>query len=182
MGQPLESSTWNERATFAQGEFEVTGKAVQLDAFFTFLTASTKPTEELHDFCQLVFNVVAGTDAYDVRERLLEYSRIRADEEPSDAVSAILLSASRELEPFLGKEHADPLRSARRVLSVVELMRQGLTAVERFTVDMLSELSSIDGILMGITEDMPPDRHLDSCKAIMDGLDRHAREKAKLYA
>ncbi len=134
MGLPLESSTWHERATSGQGDFEVTGKAVQLDAFFTFLTASTKPTAELHSFCQLVFDVVAGTDAYDVRERLMEYSEIRGNEEPSDAVSAILLAASRELEPSLRKEGSDPLRSARRVLSVVELMRQGLTAVERFAV------------------------------------------------
>ena len=54
--------------------------------------------------------------------------------------------------------------------------------VERFTVEMLSELESIDGLIVGITEDMPPERHLYSCKAIMDGLDRHAREHAEMYA
>ena len=54
--------------------------------------------------------------------------------------------------------------------------------VLRFTVEMLESLSSVDGIIMGVTEDMPPERGLDSCRAIMDGLDRHAREHPKLYA
>jgi len=53
--------------------------------------------------------------------------------------------------------------------------------VEAFTVEMLSELDTVDGLIVGITEDMPPERHLDSCKAIMDGLDRHARENPKRY-
>ena len=55
-------------------------------------------------------------------------------------------------------------------------------AVEAFTVDMLDELDTIDGLIVGITEDMPPERHLDSCKAIMDGLERHAKENPALYA
>lgn len=42
------------------------------------------------------------------------------------------------------------------------------------TVDMLSELDSTDGIIMGITEDIPPGRWQDSCTAIMDGLDKVA--------
>ena len=54
--------------------------------------------------------------------------------------------------------------------------------VEQFAVEMLSELDSIDGLLVGITEDIPPERHLNSCKAIMDGLDRHAKENPALYA
>ena len=53
--------------------------------------------------------------------------------------------------------------------------------VERFTVDMLDTLASVDGVIMGVTEDMPPERGLDSCRAIMDGLDRHARENPLLY-
>lgn len=53
--------------------------------------------------------------------------------------------------------------------------------VEAFTVEMLSELDSVDGLIVGVTEDMPPDRHLNSCRAIMDGLDRHARENPQLY-
>jgi len=39
----------------------------------------------------------------------------------------------------------------------------------------------MDGVIMGITEDMPPERWQNSCRAIMDGLDRHAREKPELY-
>ncbi len=54
--------------------------------------------------------------------------------------------------------------------------------VERFTVEMLDELKSVDGVIMAVTEDMPPERRLDSCRAIMDGLDRHARENPRLYA
>ncbi|HUW59218.1 MAG TPA: hypothetical protein VMZ92_21465, partial [Planctomycetota bacterium] len=53
--------------------------------------------------------------------------------------------------------------------------------VEAFTVEMLSELDSVDGLIVGVTEDMPPERHLNSCRAIMDGLDRHARENPQLY-
>jgi hypothetical protein len=53
--------------------------------------------------------------------------------------------------------------------------------VEQATVDMLDELAAVDGIIVGITEDMPPDRWQDSCRAIMDGLERHARERPHLY-
>ncbi|MFH0910175.1 MAG: hypothetical protein V1918_01510 [Planctomycetota bacterium] len=48
--------------------------------------------------------------------------------------------------------------------------------------DLLEELDSIDGVLMGITEDIPPHRWQDSCRAIMDGLDRHAEERREWYA
>ncbi|MHC4593276.1 MAG: hypothetical protein ACYS8L_11380 [Planctomycetota bacterium] len=54
--------------------------------------------------------------------------------------------------------------------------------VEQATVDLLNEVEAPDGILMGITEDMPPDRWRGSCRAIMDGLDRHARENPDLYS
>lgn len=53
--------------------------------------------------------------------------------------------------------------------------------VEQTTVELLEEVASIDGILMGITEDIPPDRWQDSCRAIMDGLDRHAQQHPELY-
>ena len=53
--------------------------------------------------------------------------------------------------------------------------------VEQATVDLLDEAGSIDGLIMGITEDMPPDRWRDSCQAIMNGLDRHARDNPSLY-
>jgi hypothetical protein len=54
--------------------------------------------------------------------------------------------------------------------------------VERTTVDLLNQVPSIDGILVGITEDIPAHRWQDSCRAIMDGLERHAREHPPLYA
>jgi len=54
-------------------------------------------------------------------------------------------------------------------------------AVQQFTVDLLNQVPTVDGIIMGITEDIPPDRWQASCTAIMDGLDRHAREKPALY-
>lgn len=55
-------------------------------------------------------------------------------------------------------------------------------AVADFTVDMLNELSAADGLICGITEDIPPERWQGSCTAIMDGLDRHAREFPGRYA
>lgn len=53
--------------------------------------------------------------------------------------------------------------------------------VEQATVDLLDQLDSVDGLLMGITEDIPEDRWRQSCRAIMDGLDRHAREHPERY-
>jgi hypothetical protein len=55
------------------------------------------------------------------------------------------------------------------------------TEVERATVDLLNDLTTIDGFIVGITEDMPPDRWQGSCQAIMDGLERHAREHPHMY-
>lgn len=54
-------------------------------------------------------------------------------------------------------------------------------AVERKAFDLLEEAGSPDGLLVGITENMPPDRWQDSCRAIMSGLERHARERAGRY-
>jgi hypothetical protein len=53
--------------------------------------------------------------------------------------------------------------------------------VEQATVDLLNEVDSVDGIIMGITEDIPPERWQNSCRSIMDGLDRHARQHPELY-
>ena len=53
--------------------------------------------------------------------------------------------------------------------------------VEQKTVDLLDEAGSMDGILMGVTEDMPPHRWQESCLAIMSGLERHAHDHAHLY-
>jgi hypothetical protein len=53
--------------------------------------------------------------------------------------------------------------------------------VEQATVDLLDEVDSVDGLIMGITEDIPAHRWQDSCRAIMDGLERHARERPEKY-
>jgi len=53
--------------------------------------------------------------------------------------------------------------------------------VERFTVELLNQAGPVDGLINGVTEDMPPDRWQASCRAIMDGHDRHARERPELY-
>jgi hypothetical protein len=55
------------------------------------------------------------------------------------------------------------------------------TRVEQATVDLLNELSMTKGIILGITEDMPPQRWRNSCQAIMRGLARHAREYPQMY-
>ncbi len=54
--------------------------------------------------------------------------------------------------------------------------------VERVAFDLAEQAGSPDGLIFGVTEDMPPDRWRDSCRAIMDGLDRHAAERPHLYA
>jgi len=54
-------------------------------------------------------------------------------------------------------------------------------AVEQTAVDLLDQAGNVNGLIMGITEDMPPERWQNSCRAIMNGLDRHAREKPELY-
>ena len=55
-------------------------------------------------------------------------------------------------------------------------------AVEQVAFDLLEQAGPVDGLLVGITEDMPPERWPHSCLAIMDGLDRHAREHPARYA
>ena len=53
--------------------------------------------------------------------------------------------------------------------------------VETATVGLLNQVKKIDGLIIGITEDIPPERWQNSCRAIMDGLDRHAQENPVLY-
>lgn len=43
--------------------------------------------------------------------------------------------------------------------------------VRAATVSLLNEVDSTDGLIMGITEDIPEHRWRDSCHAIMDGLE-----------
>ena len=54
--------------------------------------------------------------------------------------------------------------------------------VEDVTVALLDELDSPQGVIMGITEDIPEHRWRDSCRAIVAGLERHVRDHAHLYA
>jgi len=54
--------------------------------------------------------------------------------------------------------------------------------IEDFTVGLLCQLKDVSGMIMGITEDIPADRWQESCRAIMDGLDRHATDYPSLYA
>lgn len=46
--------------------------------------------------------------------------------------------------------------------------------IEELTVKLFDGIEDHSGILMGITEDMPQERELYSCQAIMNGLDRLA--------
>jgi hypothetical protein len=54
--------------------------------------------------------------------------------------------------------------------------------IEQLAVNLVEEAGGVGGLLFGITENMPPDRWQNSCLAIMNGLDRHAREHAWRYA
>lgn len=53
--------------------------------------------------------------------------------------------------------------------------------VEATTLDLLDQAGTMDGFLMAVTEDPPPHRWQDSCRAILAGLERHAREQAPKY-
>jgi len=50
------------------------------------------------------------------------------------------------------------------------------------TARMIDDAGSVDGLIFGITENIPPDRWQASCTAIMDGLDEHAHRRPDLYA
>jgi hypothetical protein len=54
--------------------------------------------------------------------------------------------------------------------------------VAKTAFDLVEENGSAEGLLMGITEDIPEHRWRDSCRAIMDGLDLHAAERPKWYS
>ena len=53
--------------------------------------------------------------------------------------------------------------------------------VRALTVELLDQAGVVDGLIMGITEDIPPDRWQGSCLAIMDGLERHAEAHPQRY-
>lgn len=54
--------------------------------------------------------------------------------------------------------------------------------VEQAAINLVEEAGNVDGLLFGVTENMPLDRWQNSCRAIMNGLDRHAQEHAWRYA
>jgi len=54
--------------------------------------------------------------------------------------------------------------------------------IKQVTIDLLNQTGKIEGLIMGITEDIPPHRWQASCREIMDGLESHAREHHGLYA
>lgn len=51
--------------------------------------------------------------------------------------------------------------------------------IQKVTINMLNELESTEGIIMGITEDIPSEIWQNSCKSIMDGLEQFSQDKAK---
>ncbi|MFP4443209.1 MAG: uroporphyrinogen decarboxylase family protein [Spirochaetia bacterium] len=53
--------------------------------------------------------------------------------------------------------------------------------VRNHTVNLLNELDSAEGVIMGITENIPENRGYDSCLAIMDGLEQHHRDFPGMY-
>ncbi|MFH1006866.1 MAG: hypothetical protein V1800_05095 [Candidatus Latescibacterota bacterium] len=50
--------------------------------------------------------------------------------------------------------------------------------IEAVTIEMLGELESVDGIIMGITENIPSDRWQHSCWSIMNGLEQYAQRES----
>ena len=74
---------------------------------------------------------------------------------------------------------ADDVRD--RLVGFLAVLRPD-AAVEQMTCDLLEQAGALDGFLIGITEDMPPDRWPQSCRAIMAGIERHAREHPARYA
>ncbi len=53
--------------------------------------------------------------------------------------------------------------------------------VETVTIDLLNQAKYPERFIMGITEDIPEHRWRDSCRAIMNGLDRHVTENPGFY-
>ena len=58
---------------------------------------------------------------------------------------------------------------------------RGNAEVRQVTIDLLNESGRTEGLIMGITEDIPPHRWQESCQAIMDGLESHAENQPDLY-
>jgi len=58
---------------------------------------------------------------------------------------------------------------------------RGDTEVRQVAMGLLDEAGRADGLIMGITENIPPRRWQGSCRAIMDGLEKHAAEHPGWY-
>jgi hypothetical protein len=54
--------------------------------------------------------------------------------------------------------------------------------IEQLTVALVEEAGGVEGLLFGVTEDMPESRWPHSCQAIMSGLERHTRDFPAGYA
>lgn len=61
------------------------------------------------------------------------------------------------------------------------LHRRDDATIEGVAARLAEEAGHPDGFLVGITENMPPDRWQSSCPAIMNGLERHALGNSSLY-
>ncbi len=53
--------------------------------------------------------------------------------------------------------------------------------VRKIAFDLVDSLASVDGLLVGVTENMPPERWRNSCTSIMDGLEDHAKAHPEQY-
>jgi hypothetical protein len=53
--------------------------------------------------------------------------------------------------------------------------------VEQTMLELLVQLTSVNGLLIGITENIPPERWQHSCRASMDGLERHTKANPGMY-
>ena len=51
--------------------------------------------------------------------------------------------------------------------------------ITKATISMLNELKSTEGVIMGITEDIPSDIWQNSCKSIMDGLEQFSQDRSE---
>lgn len=58
---------------------------------------------------------------------------------------------------------------------------RGNAEIKQVTMDLLNQAGKIEGLIMGITEDIPAHRWQESCREIMDGLESHAGEHPDLY-
>jgi hypothetical protein len=109
--------------------------------------------------CKLIANIIAETD--------LDY--IEAFTPAPD--TNMTLSEARNIWPnkvlWLNFPSSLHLKTPKEIVEI--------------TVSLLDEAKSLEGLLMGITEDMPRDNWQQNCLAIMDGLDGHVQQHPEHY-